>query len=263
MAKKRADILLVEKRLAENVREATAMLMAGEVIINHQKITTPGTMIDVTARINVKSKIPYVSRGGFKLAAALDAFNVNPSNKICADVGASTGGFTDVLLQRGAKKVYAIDVGYGDLAWKIRQDPRVVVMERTNARKVERLPDKVALVVVDASFISLKLILPTATKWVEPKAAFITLVKPQFEAKKELVEKGGVVRKKSIHAVVLKNIIAWCHTHQLTVVNLIVSPIVGPAGNKEFLLYSVFETSKQIVPDSDLVDRCLQPLDYS
>ena len=237
MGKKRIDILLIEQNLARSSKHAAALLMSGRVFVNRQRVSVPGMLVDPLARISIKAQMPYVSRGGYKLAAALDAFTINPAGAVCADVGASTGGFTDVLLQRGAKKVYALDVGYGHLAWKLRQDPRVAVMERTNARHVERLPQPVSLVVIDVSFISLKRILPAAQKWIEPRADFAVLVKPQFEAPKAEVKAGGVVKNRATHAAVLKNIIDWCGAGGLAVLNAIPSPVLGPAGNKEFLLH--------------------------
>jgi len=262
MSKKRIDSLLVEQKLADTLKQAAALLMAGKVLVNQQAVTVPGMLVDSDAEINVKVRKPYVSRGGYKLAAALDVFDVDPADAICADVGASTGGFTDALLQRGAKKVYALDVGYGILAWKLRQDPRVAVMERTNARKVERLPEKIALVVIDVSFISLKLIVPAVLKWLEPRADIITLVKPQFEAERDKVGAGGVVRDRVIHADIIYDLINWCQTHELAVLNLIASPITGPAGNKEFLLH-LSTDPKQIPPNiPSLVENCLQQLAY-
>ncbi len=255
-------MLLIEQNLVDTPEQAQALLMAGKVMVNQQIINHPGMKVDSRTQISVKAEKPYVSRGGYKLAAALDAFNVDPANAVCADVGASTGGFTDVLLQRGAKKVYALDVGYGILAWKLRQDPRVVAMERTNARKVETLPEKISLAVIDASFISLKLILPAVLKWIEPHATIIALIKPQFEAAKEKVGKGGVIRDKTIHAEIIYELIAWCKMHNLAVLNLIVSPITGPAGNREFLLH-LNADSKQTSPDASLlVENCLQQLTY-
>lgn len=262
MTKKRIDRLLLEHGFAASLTEAGAILMAGNVMVNSQRITVPGMLIDSGAEISVKSASPYVSRGGYKLAAALDTFKIDPTGAICADVGASTGGFTDVLLQRGAKKVYALDVGYGDLAWKLRQDPRVVVMERTNARNITRLPELISLVVVDASFISLKHILPAALKWTAPNADLVTLIKPQFEAEKEWVEKGGVVRKKEIHAKILNDMISWCVAQQLGVIDLTASPITGPAGNKEFLLHLSTEVDVAQKPFQLLTDTCLSQLSY-
>ncbi len=262
MSKKRIDLLLIEHNLVDTPKQANALLMAGKVMVNRQIITHPGMKVDAKAKITVKAERPYVSRGGYKLAAALDAFNVDPVNAVCADVGASTGGFTDVLLQRGAKKVYALDVGYGILAWKLRQDPRVVVMERTNARRVERLPEKISLAVIDASFISLKLILPAVLKWIEPRAAIIALIKPQFEAAKEKVGQGGVVRDKTIHAEIIYELIAWCKMRNLAVLDLIVSPVTGPAGNREFLLYLNADSKQTSADVSLLVENCLQQLTY-
>ncbi len=237
MPKKRIDDLLIERGFARDKKHALAMLLAGEVMVNRRRITTAGTRIDTAAPIETKTKRPYVSRGGIKLAAALDAFSVDPTDAICADVGASTGGFTDVLLQRGAKKVYAIDVGYGDLAWKLRTDSRVVVMERTNARHVQSLPEPIALAVIDASFISLKRLLPAVKKWLQPSAAVVALIKPQFEAKRDDVGAGGVIRDAEIHQSVLTEILSWVETQSLAPVGLIASPITGPAGNKEFLVH--------------------------
>jgi len=237
MAKKRIDQLMVKRNLAASIHEARALIMAGHVTANGQRVVTAGTLADEAADITVKTASPYVSRGGYKLAEAIRAFDVSPAGRVCAEVGASTGGFTDVLLQNQAEKVYAIDVGYGDLAWKLRQDPRVVVMERTNARKLERLPEPVSLVVIDASFISLKLLLPVLKNWLTPTADIVTLIKPQFEAPKSLVEKGGVVKNPHTHQAVLEDILGWAQTHGLDVKGLVASPITGPAGNKEFLAH--------------------------
>jgi len=235
--------------------------MAGKVSVNGQRVTTAGTKVDSSAEITVTQKSAYVSRGGYKLAAALDAFAVDPAGRICADVGASTGGFTDVLLQRGAAKVYAIDVGYGDLAWTLRNDARVVVMERTNARYIKILPEAVSLVTVDASFISLKTLLPAIQKWLTPQAEIITLIKPQFEAPKDAVGAGGVVRHKHIHRAVLHEILWWVQTHGLTPHALTVSPITGPAGNREFLLH-ITRPIADPPPIDALVDNCLSEVKY-
>ncbi|MFQ5577361.1 MAG: TlyA family RNA methyltransferase, partial [Anaerolineae bacterium] len=194
MGKKRIDTLLIEQNLARSPEHAAALLMSGRVFVNRQRVSVPGMLVDPLARISVKANMPYVSRGGYKLAAALDAFAINPAGAVCADVGASTGGFTDVLLH-----------------------PRVVVMERTDARHVERLPQPVSLVVIDVSFISLKRILPAAQNWIEPRADFAVLVKPQFEASKAKVEAGGVVKNRATHAAVLNDIIGWCNARGLAV----------------------------------------------
>jgi 23S rRNA (cytidine1920-2'-O)/16S rRNA (cytidine1409-2'-O)-methyltransferase len=187
--------------------------------------------------VTVDQPLPYVSRGGPKLAAALDAFQVTVAGLSCADVGASTGGFTDCLLKRGATRVYAIDVGYGQLAWKLRQDERVVVMERTNARYLEALPEPIALVTIDASFISLRLLLPAVVGWLAPVADIIPLIKPQFEAERQLVGKGGVVRDPTVHHQVLQKVAAYATGEGLAIQGLIRSPISGPAGNIEFLMH--------------------------
>ena len=262
MSKKRIDALLVARGFAADKKQAQAMLMAGEVLVNGQRISTAGTRVAADAEIIAKQKPMYVSRGGYKLAAALDAFAVDPAGRICADVGASTGGFTDVLLQRGAAKVYAIDVGYGDLAWKLRNDARVVVMERTNARFVKSLPEAVSLVTVDASFISLKTLLPAIEKWLMPHAEIITLIKPQFEAPKGSVGAGGVVRDRAAHRAVLLAILQWVQSRRLTPRALILSPITGPAGNREFLLHIVAGNTQHPAIET-MVDECLATVAYS
>ena len=178
-----------------------------------------------------------MSRGGLKLAAGLDAFHVSVAGAVCADVGASTGGFTDCLLQRGAARVYAIDVGYGQLAWKLRQDERVVVMERTNARYLESLPEPVRIVTLDASFISLSLLFPAVVGWLAPGADIIPLIKPQFEAERDQVGKKGVVRDPTVHSQVLARVAGYAEQNGLAVLGLIRSPVTGPAGNVEFLMH--------------------------
>ena len=236
-SKERLDVLLVEKGLARSRARAQRLIMAGEVLVNGQVRDKPGTRVSPAARVELLTRLPYVSRGGMKLAAALDAFHVAVEGVIAADVGASTGGFTDCLLQRGAARVYAIDVGYGQLAWKLRQDPRVVVMERTNARYLERLPEPVDLVVVDVSFISLELILPRAVDWLRADGQIIALIKPQFEAGREQVGRGGVVKSADVHAAVMRKIANWALARGLAVRGLMASPLRGPAGNVEFLIH--------------------------
>jgi 23S rRNA (cytidine1920-2'-O)/16S rRNA (cytidine1409-2'-O)-methyltransferase len=236
MAKVRLDILLTQKELAETRSKAQALIMAGKIQVNGSLVTKPGTLVSAEAEIILAEELPYVSRGGVKLAAALDAFGIDPTGAICADVGASTGGFTDVLLQRGATHVYAIDVGYGQLAWKLRQDKRVTVMERTNARYLQALPQPISLVTIDASFISLRLILPAVIAWLTVPAQIVALIKPQFEAEKGQVGKGGVVKDPEVHRQVLWNALAYAHQADLTVLGLILSPLTGPAGNHEFLV---------------------------
>jgi 23S rRNA (cytidine1920-2'-O)/16S rRNA (cytidine1409-2'-O)-methyltransferase len=237
MMKQRLDLIVHQRGLAPSREKARAMIMAGEVQVNGQIIDKPGTQVDNQAELNVQSKPRFVSRGGEKLAWALDEFQTAVIGKICADVGASTGGFTDCLLQNGAARVYSLDVGYGQLDYKLRQDARVIVMERTNARYVEQLPEPVNLVVIDASFISLRLLLPVVKGWLTPHANVITLIKPQFEAGKQDVGKGGVVKDSRIHSRVLTEVLTFAQQQGFAVRGLTTSPLKGPAGNIEFLAW--------------------------
>lgn len=257
MVKKRLDVLLTEKGLSESRSKAQALIMAGKVSVEGQIVTKVGTPVSCEANITLKSDLPYVSRGGLKLAAALDAFNINLQDAVCADVGTSTGGFTDVLLQRGAARVYAIDVGYGQLAWKLRQDERVIVMERTNARYLEELPEPVNLVVIDTSFISLKLIFPVVVKWLASPAQVVALVKPQFEAGKAQVGKGGVVRDTDVHRQVLKKVATYANQSALAMLGLIPSPITGPAGNHEFLVRLGWNTGLPPIDVDATIEDCM------
>lgn len=211
--------------------------MAGRVRVGEHVVDKPGTQISVTAQVAVAGSRPYVSRGGLKLAAALDAFALDVASRVAADVGASTGGFTDCLLQRGAARVYAIDVGYGQLSWKLRQDSRVVVMDRTNARHLKDLPEPVDLATIDVSFISLKLILPAVLGWLRPRGQIVALIKPQFEARREQVASGGVVLDPAVHRAVLDDLVDWAAGQGLALRGLTRSPIRGPAGNIEFLAH--------------------------
>jgi 23S rRNA (cytidine1920-2'-O)/16S rRNA (cytidine1409-2'-O)-methyltransferase len=233
----RLDVILHQRGLAPSREKARAMIMAGEVMVDGNMIDKPGTRIAADAYIEVKEKPRFVSRGGDKLAGAFDAFPIQVQARTAADVGASTGGFTDCLLQYGAAKVYAIDVGYGQLDYRMRQDERVVVMERTNARYVERLDEPVSLVVIDASFISLKLLLPVIRGWLTSCADIVALIKPQFEAGKSDVGKGGVVRDTEVHTRVLADILSFASNAGFAVRDLIISPLKGPAGNIEFLVW--------------------------
>ena len=235
--KMRLDQLLVERGLVESREKGQRLIMAGEVLVNDRVADKAGMPIALEARIEIKAQLPYVSRGGLKLASALDRFPVPVADVICVDVGASTGGFTDCLLQRGAAKVYAIDVGYGQLDWKLRSDARVVVMDRTNARYVEALPDPIGLAVIDASFISLRLILPAVLKWLCDEAHVVALVKPQFEAGRDKVGKGGVVRAAEVHAEVLCSVWEEASTLGFSPMDVMRSPVIGPAGNIEFLMW--------------------------
>ncbi len=245
MAKVRLDVLLVERGLAESRAKAQALIMAGQVRVAGQVALKPATTVQADSLLMVDSGPRFVSRGGEKLEAALDVFQVNVSGWVCADVGASTGGFTDCLLQRGATKVYAIDVGKGILHWKLRNDPRVVVMEETNARYVESLAEPVSLVTVDASFISLKVLLPVIKNWKfakgkasEETGNVIALIKPQFEAGRKDVARGdGVIRDPSIHRQVLLDVLGYGQTEGFQILGLIKSPLLGPKGNTEFLVW--------------------------
>lgn len=237
-SKQRIDILMVEQELATSRTEAQRLLMAGQVTADGQLVTKPGMQVSIHAQIDIanrKARLPYASRGGLKLEAALDAFGISVQGLVAADVGASTGGFTDCLLQRGARRVYAIDVGYGQLAWPLRQDERVVVMERTNARYLECLPEPIHVATADVSFISLTLILPRIRDWLTSDGIVLPLIKPQFEAGKEHVGKGGVVRDPEVHREVLQRILTWAAQNGLQPQGVIRSPITGPAGNVEFL----------------------------
>jgi 23S rRNA (cytidine1920-2'-O)/16S rRNA (cytidine1409-2'-O)-methyltransferase len=257
----RLDALLVQRGLTESRSQAQALVLAGQVRVNGQAASKPGVQVPADAQVTVLQRLPYASRGGLKLAAALDAFRVSVAGAVCADVGASTGGFTDCLLQRGAARVYAIDVGYGQLAWKLRQDERVVVMERTNARYLASLPERVGIVTVDASFISLKLLLPAIVAWLAPGADVVALIKPQFEAGRVQVGKGGVVRDPAVHGQVLEKVAGYAMAHGLGVRGVIRSPIVGPAGNVEFLMYFSQGLSSEDFDLSAAIARCLSDTD--
>ncbi len=237
MGKVRLDVLLVERGLAPSREAGRRLIMAGKVRVGGELYQKPGQRVSADALVTVEPGQPYVSRGGLKLEAALDRFGIDVRGRVAADVGASTGGFTDCLLKHGADRVYAIDVGYGQLAWKLRQDPRVVVIERTNARYLETLPERVELVTIDASFISLKLLLPAVAGWLGEKSQAIPLIKPQFEAGRRQVGKGGVVRDRGVHRQVLLDILTWADRHGWAVTGLVPSPLRGPAGNIEFLAH--------------------------
>ncbi len=235
--KQRLDIELFQRGLAPSREKARGMIMAGEVLVNGEMRDKPGLRIAEDDVLTVKSKPQFVSRGGEKLAGALENFAFDVAGMICADVGASTGGFTDCLLQNDATKVYAIDVGYGQLDFRLRQDERVIVVERTNARYLENLPETIDLVVIDASFISLRLLLPVIKRWLTPIGAVIALIKPQFEAGKGDVGKGGVVRDTEIHSRVISEITEFSQETGFQIRGLTRSPLKGPAGNIEFLIY--------------------------
>ena len=250
--KERLDQLLVQRGLCESRSKAQAVIMAGQVFVDGQKCDKAGTSVDDTAEIEVRGNhCPFVSRGGLKLEKALRDFGVDPTGYVCSDSGASTGGFTDCLLQKGASKVFAIDVGYGQLAWSIRTDPRVVCMERTNIRYVtpEDLGEPLDLSVVDVSFISLKIVLPAIRNLLKPTGQILCLIKPQFEAGKDKVGKKGVVRDPAIHREVLENFVALAAELGMTLRNLTFSPVKGPEGNIEFLGHLSMEAEGGIVAD--------------
>jgi 23S rRNA (cytidine1920-2'-O)/16S rRNA (cytidine1409-2'-O)-methyltransferase len=235
----RLDELLLKRKVAANLKEAQALIGAGTVLINDVVSDKVGNLYDSEAQIRIKSKSRYVSRGGLKLEKALVYFKMNINGLFCIDIGASTGGFTDCLLQHGARRVYAVDVAYGQLAWKLRKDDRVVVLERYNARELTTaiIPEKLDLAVIDASFISLKTLLPPLLPLLSATKTIVALIKPQFEVPKENVGEGGVVRSAEDHQEVIEDISAFGATLQLSVNGVVQSPILGPKGNKEFLIY--------------------------
>jgi 23S rRNA (cytidine1920-2'-O)/16S rRNA (cytidine1409-2'-O)-methyltransferase len=241
MARARLDKVLVDRGLVGSRERARALVMRGVVLVAGHPETKPGTLVDVEAEIVLREDDhPYVSRGALKLVKGLDTFAIDPTGAVALDIGASTGGFTDVLLRRGAKRVYAIDVGYGQLAWSLRQDPRVVVLERQNARTIDRslVPEPCDLAVIDVSFISLELVLPRVAELLGPPPGkpIVALVKPQFEVGRELVGKGGVVRDDAVRRGAVDKIRTWANAHGFVAGEDVESPITGPAGNVEYLL---------------------------
>jgi 23S rRNA (cytidine1920-2'-O)/16S rRNA (cytidine1409-2'-O)-methyltransferase len=242
--KKRLDVALIDANLVLSRQQARALILAGKVFVDHIQVDKAGTMISENAQVKIKEHIShFVSRGGLKLQALFDHFNFCVKGLICLDVGASTGGFTDCLLHHGAKKVYTVDVGYGQLAWKLRQDPRVVTIERTNIRYLdpEKIPDPIDIITIDTSFISLKLVVPAALKFLRKGGRVVTLIKPQFEVGKGKVGKGGIVKDPALHTAVLSDLAVFFKKIGLEPGPAIPSPILGPKGNQEFLmpLYSL------------------------
>ena len=274
MPKLRLDLLIVERGLAESRSLAQRLVMAGQVRVNGEIELKPSTNVPSDARLEIDQGARFVSRGGEKLQAALDAFPIAVQGRVCADVGASTGGFTDCLLQHGARRVYAIDVGKGILHWKLRQDPRLVVMEGINARHVEALPEPISLATVDASFISLKILLPVIRNWFpgqldELEAGFsqsgdasvVALIKPQFEAGRSEVARGqGVVRDPQIHHRVLMDVLSFVSQTGYQIQGVIRSPILGPKGNVEFLAWLNLPSVAAIPPDNSGLEDLLAPL---
>ena len=262
--KKRLDVLVFEKGFAESREKAKAIIMSGIVYVNNQKADKPGVSYDENLVVEVRGDSQkYVSRGGYKLEKAMKSFPITLTDKITMDIGASTGGFTDCMLQNGAKKVYSVDVGYGQLAWKLRTDERVVNLERTNMRYVtdEQVSDKIDFFSVDVSFISLKLILPVARELMSENGEGVCLIKPQFEAGRENVGKNGVVRDKKVHVAVVDMIIDFCLNNGFDVLGLDYSPIKGPQGNIEYLIHirksdapelKTTVTANEVVEDSHI-----------
>ena len=267
--KERLDVLLVKKNLAESREKAKAVIMAGIVYVDDQKEDKAGSMFEETAKIEVRgSTLKYVSRGGLKLEKAMTHFGVTLDQKICMDVGASTGGFTDCMLQNGAVKGYSVDVGHGQLAWKLRNDPRVVCMEKTNIRYVtpEEIPDRIQFVSIDVSFISLTKVLGPVKALMEPDGQVVCLIKPQFEAGREKVGKKGVVRERSVHLEVIRMVAAFAGSIGFEALHLEFSPIKGPEGNIEYLLHlrndadgNVYENSS--IDAEEIVNQAHETLD--
>ena len=267
--KERLDVLLVKKNLAESREKAKAVIMTGIDNVDDQKEDKAGSMFEETAKIEVRgSTLKYVSRGGLKLEKAMTHFGVTLDQKICMDVGASTGGFTDCMLQNGAVKVYSVDVGHGQLAWKLRNDPRVVCMEKTNIRYVtpEEIPDRIQFVSIDVSFISLTKVLGPVKALMEPEGQVVCLIKPQFEAGREKVGKKGVVRERSVHLEVIRMVAAFAGSIGFEALHLEFSPIKGPEGNIEYLLHlrndaggNVYENSS--IDAEEIVNQAHETLD--
>ncbi len=245
--KVRIDGLLVGRGVAESRERAQALILAGQVLVNGRRTDKAGALVPEDADIRILgAQMPYVSRGGVKLEAALTTFGVDVSGMTCLDIGASTGGFTDCLLHRGAARVYAVDVGYGQLAWKLRQDPRVVVIERTNIREVPPglIPEKAGIAVVDVSFISLEKVIPSVIPFLGPDASLIALIKPQFEVGRDKVGKGGIVRDESAREAVKERIAQFAVEQGFEVKGVIPSPITGQDGNVEYLMHAAYRTEE-------------------
>jgi len=264
-AKERADVALVKRGIAESREKAQAQIMAGLVFAGLRKIIKPSDVVAEAEELSVRgSAQPFVSRGGLKLEKALDVFHADVNGAVAMDIGAATGGFTDVLLKRGAEHVYAIDVGYGQLDWELRNHPHVTVMERTNARYLtpEHFEKRPSLTVMDVSFISIRLILPVAAGIMGENGRFYTLIKPQFEAGRERVGKKGVVRDPLVHQAVVEEIVAFCPSFGYQVNGLTFSPITGPEGNIEFLAYIEKSTSKTAAVNKELIKRVVDEAHY-
>ncbi len=236
VTRRRIDSLLVDRGLVESRAKAQALIMAGKVVVEGKAAVKPGTLVTEATAITIVEPPPFVSRGGVKLDYALDQFRLDVSGKVVADMGASTGGFTDCLLKRGARRVYAIDVGYGQLDYRLRQDSRVVVMDRVNVRYPVSLPEKVDLATMDLAFISVEKVIPSVVRLLDDSGYLVVLIKPQFEARREEVGKGGVIKQPVVHARVLGRFITWMVEHGFRLGGLVASPITGASGNREFFI---------------------------
>lgn len=257
MPRVRLDNLLAERGLAESREKARALILAGAVVVDGAAAEKAGQLVSTDSAIAVREAEPYVSRGGYKLAHALDRFALAVGGLIAVDIGASTGGFTDVLLQRGARRVYAVDVGRGQLHWRLRSDPRVVLLDRTNARYLQELPEQPEFATIDVSFISLRLVVPPVHRLLAAGSSMIVLVKPQFEAGRPEVGRGGVVRSSAVHRRVLESLAEWLLEQELGLGGLTASPIRGPAGNVEFLAW-LRPASAALPPlDENLIEQAL------
>ncbi len=255
--KERLDILLVKKGLAGSREKAKAIIMSGIVYVDGQKEDKAGSLFNDEKLIELRgSTLKYVSRGGLKLEKAMQEFDIKLDNKICMDVGSSTGGFTDCMLLNGAKKVYAVDVGHGQLDWKLRNDERVVCLERTNIRYVthEQVPDNIEFSSIDVSFISLSKVLPAVKMFLSNDASVVALIKPQFEAGREKVGKKGVVRDKSVHVEVIKNVYSYAKDNGFVITNLTFSPIKGPEGNIEYLCKMIISDDESLILEDNIVN---------
>lgn len=259
--KLRLDSAVFELGISESREKAKALIMAGQIYVNGMKAIKPGVTVNSSDKIELRGNtLPYVSRGGLKLEKAMEVFPITLKDKVCMDIGASTGGFTDCMLQNGAVKVYSIDVGYGQLAWKLRSDSRVVNLERTNFRYVtnEQIPESIDFASIDVSFISLKLIFPALMPLLKTDGECVCLVKPQFEAGKDKVGKKGVVRERATHIEVIKNVIGYASDNGFSVLNLDFSPVKGPEGNIEYLLYIKKANEKICAVDSEMIERVVE-----
>ncbi len=237
--KERLDLIIVDNGLVKSRERAKALIMEGKVIVNGITITKAGTLVNRDSEIALKGDIPYVGRGGLKLKAALDFFHIDPGDKVIMDIGCSTGGFTDCVLKENARRVYAIDVGYGQIDWSLRQNPKVILLEKTNIRYLEKekIPEPIDLIVIDVSFISLTKVLPVCLEFLDNKGEILALIKPQFEVGKEMVEKGGVIKDEAKRTRAVENIRAFAELHGLKTLGIFESPVHGQKGNIEYFIY--------------------------